>query len=107
MKFRSDHPLSEFNDYLYLDSGDSGVALNMPIYIFRNEEKGWLIEMHIPNRNFKKVNSPTARIFGVKFFNDYDWELGRKLRVIEDSTIDGLNTKVARYLKGKLYGEQS
>ena len=107
MKFRDDHPLSLFNDYLYLDSGDSGVAMDMPIYIFRNGEKGVLIEMRIPSRNFKKINNPSATIFGVKFYNDYDWDLGRKLKVIEDPSIDGLNSKVAKYLKGKLYGEQS
>jgi len=105
MWFKSDHPLSEFNQYLYLDSGDSGVANNMPIYIFRKGDFGILVEMHIPSPDFRKINTPKATIFRVDFVNDYDWKLGKKTIIFEEPTIDALNKRVAKYLGGK-FNEQ-
>ena len=106
MNFPNDHPLSEFNKYLYLDSGDSGAAKNMPIYIFKKDNIGVLVELHIPSREFRKVNTPKATLFKVDFINDYDWKLGKKTIVFEEATIDQLNKRIAKYLGGKFNGDQ-
>ena len=93
--FPEDHPLSEFNDYLYLESG----TYEMPIYIFKKDNVGILAHYYLPKN---KVNIPRVTVYLVNFFNDYDWVLDRKTRVIENQNILELNDTLANYIRSNL-----
>ena len=65
-----DHPFARFNRYFYLQSGTH----KMPIYIFKFDEDGVLIEMHFDD----KENGPRGRLYSLAFDGEYDFKITQK-----------------------------
>ena len=90
MDFPDTHPFSEFNRYFYLESG----SVNMPIYIFKFDNKGAMIQLHF----YDRMNGPHGRIYGMSFQDDYNFELTGKCREFEGETESLILEKMSRML---------
>ena len=90
MNFPDTHPFSEFNRYFYLESG----TINMPIYIFKFDDKGAMIQLHF----YDKINGPHGRLYGMTFQDEYNFELSGKILDIEGSTENSVLKKISNLL---------
>ena len=91
MDLPKDHPLAEFNDYFYLESGMG----NMPIYIYQFGTRGILIELHLN----EKGSDPRARIYSLKFENEYDFRIDALIKTVVRETFDSLYEGIKEILK--------
>lgn len=94
MSLPKDHPLALFNDFFYLESGMG----NMPIYIFRFGERGILIELHLN----EKGSDPRAKLYSLKFENDYDFKIDRLIKTVIRGSFDSLYDGIKEILAGEV-----
>lgn len=90
--FLEDHPFYHFNKYLYLKSGNH----KMPVYLFKDGMRGILVEIVMPNN---QINLPKATLYFVRFRDEYYWDLGKKIRTIENADSDYVYQTVAHKLE--------
>lgn len=93
MSLPKDHPLALFNDFFYLESGMG----NMPIYIFRFGERGILIELHLN----EKGSDPRAKLYSLKFDNEYDFKIDRLIKTVVRESFDSLYDGIKEILAGE------
>lgn len=89
-----DHPFSEFNNYLYMESGTP----KLPIYIWKKGNKGILVELHLND----KENGPRGRIFSMKFYDEYNFDLEKCLGDVIRPTLDELYSGLADIIRRRL-----
>lgn len=79
----NDHPLAQFNKYLYLESGTP----QMPIYIYKfTETYGVMIGLILND----KVGGFRAKLYPLTFVSDMDWKFRDGYRQIEGSSYHDL-----------------
>ena len=93
-EFPDNHPFAIFNKNVYLVSGS--VKMGMPIYIFRFDHLGILVEVHLND----KINGPHCRLYELKFGTrfDFDYDIVKSFADIYHATIDGMYEKAARQI---------
>lgn len=62
-----DHPFSQFNEFLYMESGTPKI----PIYIWKKGNKGILLELYLNDH----INGPRGRLFLMNFEDEYNFSI--------------------------------
>lgn len=98
----NDHPLAGYNNYFYLKSG----TYSMPIYIFKFEKDGVLIELRLND----KQNGPSAKMYSLIFEDEYDFKIAKSMPTIQRRTEEELYTTLNNILNMEViahYGDTS
>ena len=90
-----ENPLSKYNDFFYMESGMG----NMPIYIFKFGQRGFLVEMHL---NEKGANGQRAKVYSLIFNDEYDFQIDKQLKQVIRSTFDSLYEGICEIIDGAL-----